>query len=156
MADGAVLPRRALRRLGRLSVLRGRPAGTGRRGGSGRATQGGRDAADHRRRRVGPLGVGARLEAGFVRRWPGMASPAATAELLERASAALGRPILAMERGGASDASHVATRVPLTIDGLGPRGGGAHAPQEYVLAPSLRERAEVALAIAGALLDLRT
>ena len=66
-----------------------------------------------------------------------------------------GRPILAMERGGASDASHVATQVPLTIDGLGPRGGGAHAPQEYVLAPSLRERAEVALAIAGALLDLR-
>ena len=98
---------------------------------------------------------GARLEAGFVRRWPGMDSHAATAELLERASAALGRPILAMERGGASDASHVATRVPLTIDGLGPRGGGAHAPQEYVLAPSLRERAEVALAIAAALLDLR-
>jgi glutamate carboxypeptidase len=96
---------------------------------------------------------GARLEAEFVRRWPGMDSRADTAALLERAGGALGRPILAMERGGASDASHVAAHVPVTIDGLGPRGGGAHAPQEFVLARTLRERAEVALAILGALLD---
>jgi glutamate carboxypeptidase len=98
---------------------------------------------------------GARLQSGFVRRWPGMDSRAATGHLLARAGAALGRPILAMERGGASDASHVAASVPVTIDGLGPRGGGAHAPQEYVLASSLRERAEVALALAGVLLDLQ-
>jgi glutamate carboxypeptidase len=98
---------------------------------------------------------GAQLETGFVRRWPGMDSREATGDLLEQAGAALGHPILAMERGGASDASHVAASVPVTIDGLGPRGGGAHAPQEYVLASSLRERAEVALALAGALLDLR-
>ena len=97
---------------------------------------------------------GARLATGFVRRWPGMDSRAATGELLERASAALGRPIVPVERGGASDASHVAVHVPVTIDGLGPRGGGAHAPQEFVLAPTLRERAEVALAILGALLEL--
>jgi glutamate carboxypeptidase len=97
---------------------------------------------------------GARLEAGFVRRWPGMDSRDATAGLLERASGALGRPILAMERGGASDASHVAAHVPLTIDGLGPRGGGAHAPEEFVLARTLRERAEVTLALLGSLLDL--
>ena len=38
--------------------------------------------------------------------------------------------------------------IPLTIDGLGPRGGGAHTPEEFVLAASLRERAEVAMAIA--------
>jgi glutamate carboxypeptidase len=98
---------------------------------------------------------GASLETGFVRRWPGMDARAGTAGLLERAGAALGRPILAMERGGASDASHIATRVPVTVDGLGPRGGGAHTPDEYVLATSLRERAAVALAIVGALLDLR-
>jgi glutamate carboxypeptidase len=53
-----------------------------------------------------------------------------------------------MPRGGASDASHYAPFIPITIDGLGPRGGGAHTPQEFVLAPSLRERAEVALAVA--------
>jgi glutamate carboxypeptidase len=97
---------------------------------------------------------GARLEAGFVRRWPGMDCREAIAELLDRASGALGRSIVAMERGGASDASHVAAHVPVTIDGLGPRGGGAHAPEEFVLARTLRERAEVTLALLGSLLDL--
>ncbi|MGH2762040.1 MAG: M20/M25/M40 family metallo-hydrolase, partial [Thermoleophilaceae bacterium] len=67
----------------------------------------------------------------------------------------LDRPLVAGERGGASDASHVATAIPLTIDGLGPRGGGAHAPHEWVSAESLRIRAEVALALVGALLEER-
>jgi glutamate carboxypeptidase len=97
---------------------------------------------------------GATLDAGFVRRWPGMDSGAATAGLLERASDMLGRTVLPTERGGASDASHLAADVPVTIDGLGPRGGGAHAPEEFVLARTLRERGEVALAILGALLAL--
>ena len=44
----------------------------------------------------------------MVRLWPGMDSTAATAPLLERASAALGRPVIGMPRGGASDASHFA------------------------------------------------
>jgi glutamate carboxypeptidase len=88
------------------------------------------------------------LEAAMERVWPGMDSRAATAELLEAAGATLGRPIRATGRGGASDASHFATAIPMTIDGLGPRGGGAHTPQEFVLEASLRERAEVALAIA--------
>jgi glutamate carboxypeptidase len=95
---------------------------------------------------------GATLEARLVRQWPGMDSRAATTGLLERAARALGRPIVAGARGGASDASHFAATIPLTVDGLGPRGGGAHAPHEYVLAGSLRSRAEVALALAdGAL-----
>jgi glutamate carboxypeptidase len=55
-------------------------------------------------------------------------------------------------RGGASDASHFAASIPITIDGLGPRGGAAHNPEEYVIPESLRTRAEVALAIADALL----
>jgi glutamate carboxypeptidase len=46
----------------------------------------------------------------------------------------------------------VAAAVPVTVDGLGPRGGAAHNPDEYVLEASLASRAEVALAmIAGAL-----
>jgi glutamate carboxypeptidase len=52
-------------------------------------------------------------------------------------------------RGGASDASHFAGSIELTVDGLGPRGGGAHTPTEFVLTESLRRRAEVALAVAG-------
>jgi glutamate carboxypeptidase len=77
-----------------------------------------------------------------------MDSQQATAPLLERASARLGRAIVGASRGGASDASHFAPAIGLTVDGLGPRGGGAHTPQEYVLTESLRERAEVALALA--------
>jgi glutamate carboxypeptidase len=57
-------------------------------------------------------------------------------------------------RGGASDASHFAALIPLTIDGLGPRGGGAHTPEEFVLSASLRQRAEVALAVAVEVLHL--
>jgi glutamate carboxypeptidase len=91
---------------------------------------------------------GVRLEARMERVWPGMDSREATAELLERASRLLGRRVLGVARGGASDASHFAPAIALTVDGLGPRGGGAHTPEEFVFAPSLRERAEVALAIA--------
>jgi glutamate carboxypeptidase len=95
---------------------------------------------------------GARLEAHLVRQWPGMDNREATVALLAAAGSALGRPIIGAGRGGASDASHFAATIPLTVDGLGPRGGGAHAPHEYVLAPSLKLRAEVALAVADAVL----
>ena len=57
-------------------------------------------------------------------------------------------------RGGASDASHFAATIPLTVDGLGPRGGRAHNPEEYVLAASLHPRAEVALAVIDAALSV--
>jgi glutamate carboxypeptidase len=90
---------------------------------------------------------GAHLEADLIRRWPGMHSEAATARLLERASATLGRRIAPVARGGASDASHFAATIPLTVDGLGPRGGKAHNPEEFVLEASLQPRAEVALAL---------
>ena len=94
--------------------------------------------------RIDGVTVQPRLE----RVWPGMDSQGATAELLERASATLGRQIVGIARGGASDASHFAASIPLTVDGLGPRGGGAHTPEEFVVTEALAERAEVALAIA--------
>ena len=96
---------------------------------------------------------GVRLESEFLRRWPGMNSRAATAPLLEAAGQLLGRPIHGADRGGASDASYLAPVIEVTVDGLGPRGGGAHTPDEYILESSLRERAEVALALANAVLD---
>jgi glutamate carboxypeptidase len=95
---------------------------------------------------------GVRLDARMERVWPGMDTRRDTLELLRRSSALLGREIVGVARGGASDASHFAHTLPLTVDGLGPRGGGAHTPGEFVLACSLRERAEVALAIASAAL----
>ncbi len=96
---------------------------------------------------------GAALDPRMERRWPAMDSIDQTAELIERASERLGRPIAGVGRGGASDASHFASTIPLTIDGLGPRGGGAHTPEEFVLGPSLAQRAEVALAVAVEALD---
>lgn len=93
------------------------------------------------------------LEAELVRRWPGMDSRAAVdRELLGSARELLGGPLVAGERGGASDASHLAAHVPLTVDGLGPLGGRAHHPEEFVLADSLAPRARVALAVAAAAL----
>ena len=88
------------------------------------------------------------------RLWPGMDSTARTAELIAAASRRLGRAIVGVPRGGASDASHFADTIPLTIDGLGPRGGGAHTPEEFALEASLRQRAEVALAVAVEVLHL--
>ena len=95
---------------------------------------------------------GARLETDVVRLWPGMDCTQATAPLLERAAAALGEPLVGLPRGGASDASHFASSIALTVDGLGPRGGAAHNPEEYVLADSLATRAAVALAVVDAAL----
>jgi glutamate carboxypeptidase len=96
--------------------------------------------------------AGVSLEAQLIRRWPGMHSEAAVAPLLARAAGALGRPIVGASRGGASDASHFAQVIPVTLDGLGPRGGAAHNPDEFLLAESLATRAEVALAVIAAAL----
>jgi glutamate carboxypeptidase len=90
---------------------------------------------------------GVRLEPEFLRVWPGMDARERTAPLLAAASERLGRPIHAANRGGASDASYLAAVIDVTIDGLGPRGGGAHTPTEYIVEGSLRTRAEVALAL---------
>jgi glutamate carboxypeptidase len=97
---------------------------------------------------------GVELTAELVRSWPGMRMGDRAKPMLERASVLLGREIVGAERGGASDASHLAAGAPLlAIDGLGPLGGGSHAPEEHLLTSSLRSRAEVALAIAATILS---
>lgn len=96
-------------------------------------------------------GVGLAAEMG--RRWPAMDMVERSAEPLRRASELLGRRLVGAERGGASDASHLAAGAPLlAIDGLGPLGGGSHAPDEHILARSIHSRAEVALALVAAVL----
>jgi glutamate carboxypeptidase len=102
---------------------------------------------------VAPELDGVTLQARMDRRWPGMDSGAVTAALIERASGRLGRAIAGVPRGGASDASHFAGTIALTVDGLGPRGGGSHTPDEFVLRETLGQRAEVALALALAALE---
>ena len=94
-----------------------------------------------------------RLESTMVRGWPGLDSRDATAAVLAEASERFGRPIAGSERGGASDASHIAAGgVACTIDGLGPLGGGAHTPEEWVSTESLEARYDVARALAEVLL----
>jgi glutamate carboxypeptidase len=95
---------------------------------------------------------GVAVAAELIRRWPGMHSEAAVTPVLARAGEALGRPVHGVSRGGASDASHFASAIPVTIDGLGPRGGRAHSPGEFVYSDSLGPRAEVALAVLTAVL----
>jgi len=95
---------------------------------------------------------GATLHPEIVRSWPGMDAREPTAPLLAAASAMVGRKVVGVERGGASDASHFAPAIPLTVDGLGPCGGGAHNPGEFVLVPTLATRAQVALAMTASAL----
>jgi glutamate carboxypeptidase len=95
---------------------------------------------------------GVRLSGELLRFWPGMDARESAAAVLARAGELAGAPIHGGSRGGASDASHLAGAIAVTIDGLGPRGGGAHAPHEYVSAASLQSRARVALAVAAAAL----
>ncbi len=96
---------------------------------------------------------GVEMEAALVRRWPGMDSrELVTERLAAPASALLGRELRVGGRGGASDASHMAVHVALTVDGLGPRGGHAHHPDEFVSVDSIQPRAEIALAVAAAAL----
>jgi glutamate carboxypeptidase len=96
---------------------------------------------------------GVRLDAEWLRIWPGMDAREAANPVIERAAVALGRPLHPRSRGGASDASHFAAHIAVTIDGLGPRGGFAHNPAEFVTDRTLRERAEVALAVTSAVLS---
>jgi glutamate carboxypeptidase len=67
-----------------------------------------------------------------------------SARLFERArehGRALGLDLGEAASGGASDGNLVAALGVPVLDGLGPRGGGAHARHEHVLVDSLPERA---------------
>ena len=90
---------------------------------------------------------GASIEIVRERAWPGMDAREQTAPLLAAAAELLGRPIVASERGGASDASHFAAAIEITIDGLGPCGEHSHHPDEYIQLDSLFPRSELVLAL---------
>ena len=91
--------------------------------------------------------AGATIELVRERAWPGMDAREQTAPLLAAASELLGRPIVASERGGASDASHFAAAIELTVDGLGPCGEHSHHPDEQIDLDSLFPRSELVLAL---------
>ena len=62
---------------------------------------------------------GATLHPEMMRLWPGMTRPRRRRRCSSAPRAALGRPVVGMPRGGASDASHFAASIPVTVDGSG-------------------------------------
>lgn len=97
-----------------------------------------------------PVLPGARLEIkGGLSRPPMEESPL-TMDPFRRAQeigAQLGLHLTAEGTGGASDANFTAALGIPTLDGLGPVGDGAHSVDEFVLIPSLPERAALLAAL---------
>jgi glutamate carboxypeptidase len=94
-----------------------------------------------------PIADGIRLavSGGFNR--PPMERTPAIAALFEQARAiaarTLGMELTEGSTGGGSDGNFTAAIGVPTLDGLGVRGGGAHADDEHILIDSLSERAEL-------------
>jgi len=88
-------------------------------------------------------GIRLHLAGSFNR--PPMERTPAVAALFEQARAiareSLGLALTEGSTGGASDGNFTAALGVPTLDGLGARGGGAHADDEHVLVSSLSERA---------------
>jgi len=87
-------------------------------------------------------GVSLSVEGGFDR--PPLEPTAASEQLFalaRRLAAELGLALGAARVGGASDGNFVAAAGIPTLDGLGPRGAGAHARDEHVLVADLALRA---------------
>jgi glutamate carboxypeptidase len=91
------------------------------------------------------------VEGGFDR--PPLEPTAASTALYERArrlAAPLGLDLGAARVGGGSDGNFTAAAGVPTLDGLGPRGGGAHARDEHVVIDDLTLRAAL---VAGLVCD---
>ncbi len=62
-------------------------------------------------------------------------------ELVRRCGAALGQPIRWQGSGGVCDGNNIAALGVPVVDTMGVRGGAIHSPDEYMIVPSLAERA---------------
>jgi glutamate carboxypeptidase len=92
--------------------------------------------------------VTADVEGGFDR--PPLEPTPASRALFERArslAAELGFELGQARVGGGSDGNFTADAGVPTLDGLGPAGGGAHAPDEHVLVADLSRRAALVAAL---------
>ncbi|MFB6610651.1 M20/M25/M40 family metallo-hydrolase [Agromyces sp. NPDC056379] len=96
--------------------------------------------------RLEPIRSGAVVRATILTSRPAWQAGAGDAELLEevgRAASALGQSVSGRPAAGAGDTNLVGSLGIPTIDGFGPRGGGAHAVTEHLSLSSLRERIEL-------------
>ena len=109
-----------------------------------------RAAAALRAYRPADPGVGVTVEGGFDR--PPLEPTTASDSLFDlarRLAGDLGFELGAARVGGASDGNFTAAAGIPTLDGLGPRGGGAHARDEHVLVADLPLRAALVAALAS-------
>jgi glutamate carboxypeptidase len=60
--------------------------------------------------------------------------------VIEEEGQAVGLPVRWAMTGGASDGNNIAAAGVPTVDGMGPAGGGAHSPEEYMEIPSLFQK----------------
>ncbi|MFC9561071.1 M20/M25/M40 family metallo-hydrolase [Agromyces sp. NPDC056965] len=100
--------------------------------------------------RLEPIRSGAVVRATILTSRPAWQAGAGDAELLEevgRAASALGQSVSGRPAAGAGDTNLVGSLGVPTIDGFGPRGGGAHAVTEHLSLSSLRERIELLTAV---------
>jgi len=89
---------------------------------------------------------GARLELGGGWTRPPWDRSPESERLFEQArehGRSLGLELEAESSGGGSDGNLIAAAGVPALDGLGIEGGGAHAPNEHVLLPSIPVRAEL-------------
>ncbi|MFB9308238.1 glutamate carboxypeptidase [Agromyces hippuratus] len=100
--------------------------------------------------RLDPIRSGAVVRTVVLTSRPAWQAGAGDEELLEevgRAASALGQSASGRPAAGAGDTNLVGSLGVATIDGFGPRGGGAHAVTEHLLLSSLRERIELLTAL---------
>ena len=63
--------------------------------------------------------------------------------IVEECSALLGRPISRIASGGVCDGNNIAACGVPVVDTMGVRGGAIHSPEEFLIVPSLLERAQL-------------
>lgn len=80
---------------------------------------------------------------GGISRPPKPLTPAAEElfGLVKQCGAALGQPIRWQNSGGVCDGNNIAALGVPVVDTMGVRGGAIHSPQEFMIVPSLGERA---------------
>ncbi|MDL9978349.1 M20/M25/M40 family metallo-hydrolase [Microbacterium sp. ASV49] len=113
------------------------------------------DAATERRvldamRSLEPVRDGAVIEARILSHRPAWGPSAADDRLLGRIAAAgrgIGQEITGRPASGAGDTNLLGSLGIPTVDGFGPRGGGAHAVTEHAFLSSLEERIDLLEAV---------
>jgi len=63
--------------------------------------------------------------------------------VVEECSALLGQPITRQASGGVCDGNNIAACGVPVVDTMGVRGGAIHSPDEFLIVPSLGERAKL-------------